>query len=54
MDYLDWELASYQDDQAHRCDICHEYCDDSWTCNCCEDCEKESCICDEEEIHLGI
>lgn len=45
MDYLDWQLALYQDDQDHRCDHCGEYCDEEWTC----DCEDE-----EEEIYLGI
>ncbi len=49
MYYLDRELASYQEDQAAQCDICYEYCDDSWTCSCCHECEKESCVCDDDE-----
>ncbi len=49
MYYLDRELASYQEDRASQCDICFEYCDDSWTCSCCHECEKESCICDEDD-----
>jgi hypothetical protein len=49
MYYLDRELASYQEDRASQCDICFEYCDDSWTCSCCHECEKESCVCDEDD-----
>ena len=54
MDYLDWELSVYQDDQAQICDICGEYNDEDWVCDCCHDCEKSSCECEEEDIHLGI
>ena len=54
MDYLDWELSAYQDDQAQICDICGEYNDEDWRCDCCHDCEKSSCECEEEDIHLGI
>lgn len=43
MDYLDLELMQYQNDQDHRCDVCGEYCDEEWTCECAE-----------EELHLGI
>lgn len=49
MYYLDRELASYQEDRASQCDICYEYCDDSWTCSCCQECEKETCVCDDED-----
>jgi hypothetical protein len=55
MDYLDRELMDYHNDQAQQCGICFEYCDDSWVCNCCHDCEKESCSCDDEyESILGV
>jgi len=55
MDYLDRELMDYQNDQAQQCGICYEYCDDNWVCNCCHDCEKESCSCDDEyESILGV
>lgn len=54
MYYLDRELASYQEDRASQCDICFEYCDDSWTCSCCHECEKESCVCDDEIITRQI
>lgn len=49
MYYLDRELADYQDDQEARCPICYEYIDDEWTCNCCRECESETCTCDDEE-----
>lgn len=49
MDYLDWELAVYQDYEGRTCDICGEYNDDDWRCDCCHDCSKSSCECEEDE-----
>ena len=49
MYYLDRDLADYQDDQEARCPICYEHIDNEWTCNCCRECESETCTCDDEE-----
>ena len=51
MDYLDWELAVYQDYEGRTCDICGEYNDDDWRCDCCNDCSKTqaACECGSEE-----
>ena len=51
MDYLDWDLAVYQDYEGRMCDICGEYNDDDWRCDCCHDCSKThaACECGSEE-----
>ena len=49
MDYLDWELAVYQDYEGRTCSICGEYNDDDWRCECCHDCNKSYCECEDEE-----
>jgi hypothetical protein len=51
MDYLDWDLAVYQDYEGRTCDICGEYNDDDWRCDCCHDCSKThaACECGSEE-----
>mgnify|MGYP000226184133 CR=1 FL=1 len=51
MDYLDWDLAVYQDYEGRTCDICGEYNDDDWCCDCCHDCSKThaACECGSEE-----
>lgn len=54
MDYLDRELMRYQDDCERFCDICGEYSDDDWQCDCCHECEHTYCVCEEEDEHLGI
>lgn len=54
MDYLDWELARYQEEEAAWCYICGEYSDEEWACGCCKECEQKHCECEDEEIHLGI
>lgn len=54
MDYLDRELMDYQSDQEAYCDICGEYSTEDWTCDCCRECERSKCHCEEEEVHLGI
>lgn len=54
MDYLDWELAVYQDYEDSFCGVCGEHSDEEWSCGCCEFCKRSECECEEEEIHLGI
>lgn len=54
MYYLDRELAEYQESQERYCDICGEYSDEDWQCDCCQECEETTCTCDEEDIYLGI
>jgi len=51
MDYLDWELARYQESQEGWCHICGEYSDHEWHCDCCRECEKthSACECGSEE-----
>lgn len=48
MYYLDRELADYQESQEAYCDICGEYSTDDWTCDCCRECERSTCHCDDE------
>lgn len=54
MDYLDWELAVYQDYEERQCGVCGEYVDEEWSCGCCENCKSSECECEQEEVHLGI
>jgi len=57
MDYLDRELAVYQESQEGWCHICGEYSDYEWHCDCCRECEKTYAACEcgsEEDVHLGI
>ena len=54
MYYLDRELADYQESVDAYCSICGEYSDEDWSCDCCKECEKSSCECEDEEIYLGI
>jgi hypothetical protein len=55
MDYLDYELMRYQEEQEAYCDICGEYSTEDWQCDCCRECEKSSCECsDEYEDILGV
>jgi len=51
MDYLDWELARDQAEQAAWCNICGEYSDYEWQCECCRECEQThaACECGSEE-----
>jgi hypothetical protein len=50
MDYLDRELASYQEYHDATCEICGETSYDDWQCNCCRECSSSSCECDDENI----
>lgn len=46
MDYLDWELARHQESQDAWCNICGEYSDNDWHCDCCRECEKTHSACE--------
>jgi len=34
MDYLDYELQEYQEQQRQWCEECGEYSTDDWKCDC--------------------
>lgn len=50
MDYLDWDLAVYQDYEDRMCGVCGEYVEEEWSCGCCETCKSSECECEEEEL----